>query len=298
MNKKLAKIIDGKHHSKKLLIKVTQLAENFFNLCQRKPCITVIIVGDDPASKIYVKNKIKTARESLIKSTEIVFPKDITEQKLLSEIERLNIDQNIDGILVQLPLPKHIRENKVIEAISPLKDVDGFHPYNFGNLILGNHSIVPCTPLGALYLIKKEMKNLNGKSAVIIGRSNIVGKPMYALLLKENCTVTIAHSKTKKLSDITKKADILIAAIGKAEFINKKHIKPNSLIIDVGINRITNKEKSKIVGDVMFKDAFKIASKITPVPGGVGPMTIACLMYNTVKLSFLRQKLKFEEKLF
>ena len=285
-------------YSKKLLLKVSKLAESFLNLCHRKPCIAVILVGDNLASKIYVKNKIKIAKESFIKSIELIFPENLSELDLLNEIKKLNADQNVDGILVQLPLPKHIKENKVIEAICPSKDVDGFHPYNFGNLSLGNQTVVPCTPLGSLYLIKNEVSNLNGKNAVIIGRSNIVGKPMHALLLKENCTVTLAHSKTKKLHDITKKADILIAAIGKAEFIKKNHIKPNSLIIDIGINRITKKGKSIIVGDVMFSDAYKIASKVTPVPGGVGPMTIACLMYNTVKLSFLRQKFKFDEKLF
>ena len=291
-------LIDGKQTAAEIREELKKEVSSIKKEKNQVPGLTVILIGDLAPSQIYVRMKEKAADEVGLKSEIIKYPNSIDEKTILDKINELNKDNSVSGILVQLPLPKHIDKQKVIETISPLKDVDGFHPYNFGNLSLGNQTVVPCTPLGSLYLIKNEVSNLNGKNAVIIGRSNIVGKPMHALLLKENCTVTLAHSKTKKLHDITKKADILIAAIGKAEFIKKNHIKPNSLIIDIGINRITKKGESIIVGDVMFNDAYKIASKITPVPGGVGPMTIACLMYNTVKLSFLRQKFKFDEKLF
>ena len=278
----LDKIIDGKLSAYNFLIKVSKKVEDFKTLYNRPPCLAVIIVGNDTASKIYVKNKIKTAKEINIKSIEITLPEETTEQNLLKQIDILNNNENVDGILVQLPLPKQILSNNIINKILPLKDVDGFHPTNFGNLCLGDETIVPCTPLGCLYLIKNEIKNLSGTNVTIVGRSNIVGKPMQALLIKENCTVTLTHSKTRSLMDITKKADILISAIGKPEFITKEYIKPNSIIIDVGINRVVENEKNKLVGDVKFEEAYRLAKKITPVPGGVGPMTIACLLKNTI----------------
>lgn len=298
MSDKNVKIIDGIYHSKKLLKKVSDLVVKSTNLNGRKPNIAVILVGDNPASEIYVKNKIKIANKLSIETNKIKFDSNISEKKLLSKISGLNEDENIDGILVQLPLPSHISENKVILSIDPLKDVDGFHPTNFGNLLIGDFKMIPCTPLGCLYLLKNELKSLDGLNVVIIGRSNIVGKPIQCLLLKENCTVTITHSKTKNLSEITSKADILITAIGKANFVSQNFVKSNSIIIDVGINRIKLDNKNKIVGDVDFQDVLYKVKKITPVPGGVGPMTVACLMYNTVKASLTRNKHKFKEIIF
>jgi len=286
-----SKIINGKNYSRNFLIDISNLAKSFESLSNRKPCLAVILVGDNDASKIYVKNKVLTAQKTNIKSIEILLPNEISEVDLLNEINRFNNDDKVDAILVQLPLPNHIQVKKIVNSISPNKDVDGFHPQNFGNLMLGNETVVPCTPLGCWYMLKKELKDLTGYHAVIIGRSNIVGKPMQSLLIKENCTVTITHSKTKKLAKITNKADILIAAIGKHEFITSEFIKPKSVIIDVGINR----KNKKLVGDVKLEDALNIAKKVTPVPGGVGPMTIACLMYNTVKLAYLRNNIKFKE---
>ena len=294
----LDKIIDGKLSAYNFLLEVSKRVNDFENLYDRPPCLAVIIVGNDTASKIYVKNKIKTAKKINVKSIEIILPKEITEKDLLEQIDILNDNELVDGILVQLPLPKHFLSNNVTNKILPLKDVDGFHPLNFGNLCLGNEAIVPCTPLGCLYLIKNEIKNLSGYNVTIVGRSNIVGKPMQALLIKENCTVTLTHSRTRSLVNITKKADILISAIGRPEYITKEYIKPNSIIIDVGINRVVEKGKNKLVGDVKFEEACQLAKKITPVPGGVGPMTIACLMYNTVKASFLRKKKEFKEIIF
>ena len=286
-----SKIIDGKNYSKNFLIHISNLALKFEILLNRKPCLAVILIGDDNASKIYVKNKILTAKDTNIKSIEILLSNNTSEINLLNEINKLNNDDRIDGILVQLPLPDHIQVKKVVNSISPKKDVDGFHPQNFGNLILGNETVVPCTPLGCWYMLKKELNDLTGYHAVVIGRSNIVGKPMQSLLIKENCTVTVAHSKTKGLAEISNKADILIAAIGRPEFITSEFINSNSVIIDVGINRVNK----KLVGDVKFQDGLKIAKKITPVPGGVGPMTIACLMYNTVKLAYRRNNQMFNE---
>ena len=216
-----------------------------------------------------------------------------------NQIVKLNNDITVDGILVQLPLPAHISEKTVIQSIDPLKDVDGFHPNNFGKLFMGESNFIPCTPLGCLYLLKKELKELDGKNIVIIGRSNIVGKPMASLLLSSNCTVTITHSKTKNLRDHCSNADILISAIGRPEMIDETYIKPNAIVIDVGINRLelnnitNNGKKYKLVGDVKFEKIIKIVQKITPVPGGVGPMTIACLMHNTIKAAFINKNENF-----
>ena len=293
------KIIDGKMYAEKLLGEIHPLSKGFLNNFNRKPCLTVILVGDNPASKIYVKNKILIAKKIDIESREILLGSDVTEDELTHHISILNKDQNVDGILVQLPLPKHISENKIINMISPLKDVDGFHPKNFGKLFMGDPKFIPCTPLGCLYMLKHEIEDIKGKNAVIIGRSNIVGKPMASLLLSSDCSVTIIHSKSKNIEVHTRKADILIVAVGIPQMIDEKFIKPDAIVIDVGINRLESKNndnssnKGVLVGDVKFEKVLKIAKKITPVPGGVGPMTIACLMHNTVKAAYINKKNDF-----
>ncbi len=272
-------IIDGKKTAAKLREelkkKIIDLKSNF-NLV---PGLTVILIGEDPASKIYVKNKEKFAKEVGINSEVIKYPENVEEKTVLEKIKQLNNNKSISGILVQLPLPKHIQKRKVIETILPEKDVDGFHPVNVGNLSSGYDSSIPCTPLGCYLLLKETEKNLNGKHAVIIGRSNLNGKPMMQLLLKENCTVTITHSKTKDLKSECIRADIIIAAVGRPKLVKKDWVKKGAIIIDVGIN----KTDKGIVGDVDFDEVSKVAKAITPVPGGVGPMTIACLLSNTVE---------------
>ena len=293
------KIIDGKMYAEKLLGEIHPLSKGFLNNFNRKPCLTVILVGDNPASKIYVKNKILIAKKIDIESREILLGSDVTEDELIHHISILNKDPNVDGILVQLPLPKHISEKKIINLISPSKDVDGFHPENFGKLFMGDPKFIPCTPLGCLYLLKHEIDDIKGKNAVIIGRSNIVGKPMASLLLSSDCSVTIIHSKSKNIEVHTRKADILIVAVGIPQMIDEKFIKPDAIVIDVGINRLESKNnnnsssKGILVGDVKFENVLKIAKKITPVPGGVGPMTIACLMHNTVKAAYINKKNDF-----
>ncbi|MGK2234871.1 bifunctional methylenetetrahydrofolate dehydrogenase/methenyltetrahydrofolate cyclohydrolase FolD [Colwellia polaris] len=250
-----------------------------------QPSLTVIIVGDDPASHVYVKNKIKQTQEIGMISNEIVLPIDTTEEHLLNELEKLNSDNNVHGILVQLPLPKHLNENAVISAINPEKDVDGFHAVNSGKLFNGEEGgLVPCTPQGCILLAKEHLgTDLSGLHAVVIGRSNIVGKPVAMLLLQENCTITIAHSKTKNLAEVCKQADILVAAVGIANFVKADWVKDGATIIDVGINRITSETGvTKLVGDVDYDEVVSKCSAITPVPGGVGPMTIACLLSNTL----------------
>ena len=293
------KIIDGKIYAEKLLGEIHPLSKKFLVNFNRKPCLTVILVGDNPASKIYVKNKILIAKKIGINSKEILLDSDVTEDELIRHISILNKDENVDGILVQLPLPKHISEKKIINIICPSKDVDGFHPKNFGKLFMGDPKFIPCTPLGCLYMLKHEIEDIKGKNAVIIGRSNIVGKPMASLLLSSDCSVTITHSKTKNIEKHARKADILIIAVGIPEMIDEKFIKPGAVVIDVGINRSVSKtndnsgNKGKLVGDVKFENVLKIAKKITPVPGGVGPMTIACLMHNTVKAAYINKKNDF-----
>ena len=250
-----------------------------------QPSLTVIIVGDDPASHVYVKNKIKQTQEIGMISNEIVLPIDTTEEHLLNELEKLNSDKNVHGILVQLPLPKHLNENAVISAINPEKDVDGFHAVNSGKLFNGEEGgLVPCTPQGCILLAKEHLgTDLSGLHAVVIGRSNIVGKPVAMLLLQENCTITIAHSKTKNLAEVCKQADILVAAVGIANFVKADWVKVGATIIDVGINRIiSEKGVTKLVGDVDYDEVVSKCAAITPVPGGVGPMTIACLLSNTL----------------
>ena len=276
------KIIDGKKYSEEFLQKLHPLSTEFFKNFNRKPCLAVILVGDNTASSIYVKNKVRTAKKNGIRSVEVILSRNVSEEDLLNEIFKLNDDQNVDGILVQLPLPIHISERKIINNISPIKDVDGFHPTNFGKLFMGDPNFIPCTPLGCFYMLKNELKVLSGKNAVIIGRSNIVGKPMASLLLSSNCSVTITHSKTENIREHCKKADILISAVGIPEMVDDTYVKQDAIIIDVGINKIKiNDEKSKLVGDVLFSDVEHKVSAISPVPGGVGPMTLACLLRNT-----------------
>ncbi len=271
-------IIDGKKEAEIIKNEIKKEISDLKKISGKTPSLTVILIGDFAPSMIYVKNKEKSAREVGINSEIIRYPKNVGEKDILKKIEELNKNDEISGILVQLPLPSQISKEKIINAINPSKDVDGFNPINVGNLSSGYDSIVPCTPLGCLLLIKKIEPNLAGKHAVIIGRSNLNGKPMAQLLLKENCTVTIVHSKTNDLQNECLKADILVAAVGVPNLIKKDWVKKNAIIIDVGINKVGK----KIVGDVYF-DALKDNVKaITPVPGGVGPMTIACLLKNTL----------------
>ena len=272
-------LIDGKKVAADLRAdlkkKVAELKSNYNAI----PGLTVILVGEDPPSKIYVKNKEKFAKEVGMNSEVIRYPENVEEKVVLNKIKELNNNDKVSGILVQLPLPKHIDKRKVIETILPVKDVDGFHPMNVGNLSSGYDSNIPCTPLGCYLLLKKIEKNLNGKHAVVIGRSNLNGKPMTQLLLKENCTITITHSKTKDLKAECLRADIIIAAVGMPKLVKGDWVKKGAIVIDVGIN----KTDSGIVGDVDFDEVSKVAKAITPVPGGVGPMTIACLLNNTVE---------------
>ncbi len=272
-------IIDGKKEAAVLRDKIKREIESIKLKTNKIPGLTVILIGDFAPSQIYVRNKEKNSKEVGINSEVVKYPKDVTEQEVLKKIELLNKDNNVSGILVQLPLPAQIDKEKVINAIDPKKDVDGFHPTNVGNLSLGYKAIVPCTPLGCLLLIKKIETSLSGKHAVIIGRSNLNGKPMAQLLLKENCTVTIVHSKTKDLKTECLKADILVAAVGVANLVKDDWVKKNSIVIDVGINKVGD----KIVGDVDFDKIKEKVKAITPVPGGVGPMTIACLLKNTLE---------------
>ncbi len=271
-------IIDGKKQAEIIRNEIKKEISDLKKKSGKAPSLTVILIGDFAPSLIYVKNKEKSAREVGINSEIIRYPKNVHEKDILQKIEELNKKDEISGILVQLPLPNHISKEKIINAINPSKDVDGFNPVNVGNLSSGYDSIVPCTPLGCLLLIKKIETNLAGKHAVIIGRSNLNGKPMAQLLLKENCTVTIVHSKTNDLQNECLKADILVAAVGVPNLIKKDWVKENAIVIDVGINKVGE----KIVGDVNFDELKDNVKAITPVPGGVGPMTIACLLKNTL----------------
>ena len=272
-------IIDGKKEAELIRNEIKKEIFDIKSKTKKTPSLTVILIGDYAPSKIYVKNKEKSALEVGINSEIIKYPKSVSEKEILIKINELNKDKNISGILVQLPLPDQISKEKIINAIHPSKDVDGFNPVNVGNLSSGYKSIVPCTPLGCLLLVKKVEKNLVGKHAVIIGRSNLNGKPMAQLLLKENCTVTIVHSKTRNLQQECLKADILIAAVGVPNLVKKDWVKQNAIVIDVGINKVGG----KIVGDVKFDEIKNKTKAITPVPGGVGPMTIACLLKNTLE---------------
>jgi len=254
------------------------------------PGLAVVLVGEDPASKVYVRNKAQQTIEVGMQSFEHKLAEDTTEAVLLDLVARLNRDPAVHGILVQMPLPKHIDSVKVLDSIDPAKDVDGFHPVNVGKLSIGERALAPCTPVGSIILAKTVKHDLSGLDAVVVGRSNIVGKPMAQLLLRENCTVTIAHSRTKNLPDVVRRADLVVAAIGKPEFVKGDWIKPGAIVIDVGINRIVKPDgKGKLVGDVAFAEAAAVAGAITPVPGGVGPMTIACLLKNTVEAAQMQR---------
>ena len=276
-----AQLIDGKAVAKVL---EGEVAARIAGLPFR-PGLVAVRVGNDPASEVYVRNKARKARELGLEGTELVFPESMSEDELLAEVARLNADDGVDGILVQLPLPKQIEAKKVIDAIDPAKDVDGFHPINVGLLHLGRPALVPCTPWGVIRLIESTGQPIEGKRAVVIGRSDIVGKPVAALLLNRNATVTVCHSRTRDLAAVARQADILVAAIGKARFVTAEMIRPGAIVIDVGINRVDG----KLTGDVDFDAAREVAGWITPVPGGVGPMTIAVLMSNTVEAAARRR---------
>ncbi len=283
----MVNIINGKDVSNNLRNNLKDKISQLKSINNIHPSLAVIIVGDDPASKIYVNNKKKACEEIGIKSHEFVLPSDISEYKLLQLIEELNCRDDVNGILVQLPLPSHLNEKAIIEHINPIKDVDAFHEINVGKIMTGNFEFLPCTPAGIMQLLDDYNIDIAGKHCVIIGRSNIVGKPMAMLMLHRDATVTICHSKTQNLSEICKTADILIAAVGQANFVTADMVKNGAVVIDVGINR---NEAGKLCGDVDFERVKDIASYITPVPGGVGPMTIAILMKNTVTAAILQSK--------
>jgi methylenetetrahydrofolate dehydrogenase (NADP+) / methenyltetrahydrofolate cyclohydrolase len=288
-----ARIIDGKAIAAQVRANVGAQVAELKRDHGFVPGLAVVLVGEDPASKVYVKNKALQTVEVGMKSVEHKLPTETSEAALLALVDELNRDPTIHGILVQMPLPKHIDSLKVIEAIDPNKDVDGFHAVNVGRLSIGERCLVPCTPTGSIILAKSVMPSLKGLDAVVVGRSNIVGKPMAQLLIKEDCTVTVAHSRTRDLEAVCRRADILVAAVGRPEFVKGSWIKPGAIVIDVGINRITGPDgKGKLVGDVAYDEAVKVAGAITPVPGGVGPMTIACLLKNTLEAAQIQHNLE------
>ncbi len=276
----MAEIIDGKKVSEHIRAEIAEGVEKLKGETGITPGLAAVLVGDDPASEIYVRNKRKACANAGMHSEEHKLPAETTEQELLNLVDRLNNDPNIHGILVQLPLPDHINESKVLRAVSPLKDVDGFHPYNVGLLVEGNPRFISCTPHGIIKMLEFYDIDIKGKQAVIVGRSNIVGKPVSMLLLHRHATVTVCHSRTKPLDEVTRRADILVAAIGRANFITADMVKEGAVVIDVGINR---NEEGKLTGDVDFEAVSQKASYITPVPGGVGPMTISMLLWNTLE---------------
>lgn len=283
----MAEIIDGKLVSAETRKEIAREAKEFIAETGIVPGLAVILVGDDPASAVYVRNKHKGCLDVGFKSFQIELPKETTEEELVNRIKELNDNPEVHGILVQLPLPKHISEERIINTISPEKDVDAFHPVNVGKILIGNYDFLPCTPAGVMQLLKYYNVNISGKECVVIGRSNIVGKPMALLLLAENGTVTVCHSRTRDLSEVAKRADILVVAIGKAKFVGKEMVKPGAVVVDVGINR---DENGKLCGDVNFSEVEDVASMITPVPGGVGPMTITMLLKNTLTAAKKQKK--------
>jgi len=288
-----AEIIDGKAFAQKLLSRIKTATEVIKKQYNSTPGLAVVLVGEDPASEVYVRNKGRQTIECGMASFEHKLTDKVSQTELLDLIQKLNSDDSVDGILVQLPLPEHIDPQAVLDAINPEKDVDGFHVVNAGKLATGGDALVPCTPLGCLLMLKDYFGDLSGKNAVVVGRSNIVGKPMAALLTRENCTVTIAHSRTKDLPSVCRSADILIAAVGKAEMVEEDWVSEKTVVIDVGINRIPAPErgegKMRLVGDVAFEEVKRKAKAITPVPGGVGPMTIAVLLRNTIEAACRRR---------
>ncbi len=279
-----ARLIDGKAIAARLVERVTAAVAALRASHDLQPGLAVVLVGDDPASQVYVRNKARQTVATGMRSFEHLLPAATSQREILDLLQRLNGDAAVHGILVQLPLPSHLAEDEIIEAIDPAKDIDGFHPINVGRLSIGRPALVPCTPYGCTLLLREVVPDPTGRHAVIIGRSNIVGKPMAQLLLAMNCTVTIAHSRTRDLPNLARSADILVAAVGRPEMVRGGWIKPGACVIDVGINRVAAAEpgKTRLVGDVAFAEAVEVAGAITPVPGGVGPMTIACLLRNTV----------------
>ncbi len=279
-----AKIIDGKQIAAQLRARIKDAVAGIKAQHGFTPGLAVVLVGEDPASQVYVRSKGKQTEEAGMRSIEHRLPEETSEAELLALVARLNADSAVDGILVQLPLPKHIDAAKVLEAIDPAKDVDGFHPMNAGRLATGERALTPCTPLGCIILAKSVAPSLSGMEALVVGRSNIVGKPVAQLLLRENCTVTIAHSRTSDLPGVVRRADLVIAAVGRPQMVKGDWIKPGATVIDVGMNRVPAEGgKTRLVGDVDFAEAKAVAGAITPVPGGVGPMTVACLLRNTVE---------------
>ena len=294
-----ASIIDGKDYASRLRGKLKIAINNLREKYKITPGLAVVLVGNDPASEIYVRNKGIQTKEAGMNSFEYRLPENTSEDDLLAKVEELNSDKSVNGILVQFPVPKHMEQQKIIEKILPSKDVDGLHPVNSGYLASGLKGLVPCTPQGASLLIKDSLPSLSGLHAVIVGRSNLVGKPIAQLLLRENCTVTICHSKTKNLKEVCLSADVLVAAVGISELVKEDWVKDGAVVIDVGINRLPAPEngegKTKLVGDVDFERVKNKASAITPVPGGVGPMTIACLLLNTLAATCAQNNIDFSE---
>jgi methylenetetrahydrofolate dehydrogenase (NADP+)/methenyltetrahydrofolate cyclohydrolase len=287
-----ARVIDGKAFAARLREKVAERARAFQQQAGRKPGLAVVLVGEDPASEVYVRSKTRATVEADMESFEFKLPADASESELLERVRALNADPAVDGILVQLPVPEHMNERKVIATIDPDKDVDGFHVVNAGRLCVGLHGFVPCTPLGCLMLLQDELGDLAGLEAVVIGRSNIVGRPMAQLLVDADCTVTIAHSRTKDLPGVVRRGDIVVAAVGRPQMVKGSWIKPGATVLDVGINRVeTDGGKTRLVGDVDYEEAKEVAGAITPVPGGVGPMTIAVLLRNTIVSAYRRERL-------
>jgi methylenetetrahydrofolate dehydrogenase (NADP+)/methenyltetrahydrofolate cyclohydrolase len=282
--------IDGRAFAARLRERVAEAVPAFAAAAGRAPGLAVVLVGEDPASQVYVRSKGRATQEAGMASFEHRLPDSVSQEELLALVDRLNADETVDAILVQLPLPAGIDDKAVIEAIDPAKDVDGFHPINAGRLAVGEEGLVPCTPLGCLMLLKDRLGDLSGLEAVVIGRSNIVGKPMAQLLLAQNCTITLAHSRTRDLAAVVRRADIVVAAVGRPEMVRGDWLKPGATVIDVGINRIAGDGdgKSRLVGDVDYASASQVAAAITPVPGGVGPMTIAVLLRNTLVAAHAR----------
>ena len=293
-----ARLIDGKASALALRERIADEVVRFREAAGRVPGLAVVLIGEHPPSAAYVRSKIKATREAGMESFEHRLPRETSEAELIELIDRLNEDPAVDGILVQLPLPPQIDERVVITRISPDKDVDGFHPVNAGRLAIGLHGFVPCTPLGCLILLKQELGDLSGLEAIVVGRSNIVGKPMALLLLQANCTVTVAHSRTRDLPAAVRRADIVVAAVGRPELVRGDWIKPGATVIDVGQERVSQPDGTKkLLGDVAFDEAVEVAGAITPVPGGVGPMTIACLIRNTFVSAARREDVAYEKSL-
>ena len=293
-----ARLIDGKAFAAGLRARVADRAAEFAGETGRSPGLAVVLVGEHPPSAAYVRSKAKATVEAGMQSFEHKLAADIAQEKLIALVDQLNADDSVDGILVQLPLPRHIDEQAVLTRLDPHKDVDGFHPVNVGRLSIGLPSLVPCTPLGCLMLLQDELGDLTGLDALVVGRSNIVGKPMAQLLLQANCTVTIAHSRTRDLPEAVKRSDIVVAAVGRPELVRGSWLKPDSTVIDVGQERVEQPDGTrKLLGDVAFDEAVEVAGAITPVPGGVGPMTIACLLRNTVVAAHRRAGLTDPETL-